>query len=223
MFFRWRKLAPDWLGVTPIQLPGRETRRAEVPYAIIDELVQDAADVLEPITNQPYALVGNSMGALVALELAREMRRRKLPMPKLSVVAACRAPQLIEPTTNPLTELADEEFVAEINKRYGGIPAEIAQDQELMQLFLPVLRADVSMLEYYRYRPNPPLDVEILALGGSEDSSLSIADINGWQEQTTGKFSSRRLPGDHFFLSQFTGNTLPAALRMIIDKLDQYQ
>lgn len=222
-YFRWRTLTPDWLAVTPIQLPGREARIHDPLYATLAELVQDVANAVAPLTDQTYALLGNSMGAIVAFELARELRRRELPLPKMLIVAACRAPQLMKPPAKPLSELDDEQFVSEMNEQYGGIPEEISKNRELLQLLLPVLRADMAMLETYQYDDEEPLNLELLALGGNEDATVSVTDINAWRVQTNGRFSARMNSGGHFFFTDASAQTPPAALKTTLKRLQEYR
>ena len=98
---------------------------------------------------------------------------------------------------------------------------------ELLALLLPILRADVRLVETYRSPARPPLEVEIVALGGADDPAISAAKLAGWRTHTTGKFSARLLPGGHFFLfrgdgPQPTGGNPAAvspALRLVIDRL----
>jgi len=58
---------------------------------------------------------------------------------------------------SPLQRLPDAEFVAEINRRHGGIPAAVVEDADLVELLLPSLRADMTAIETHRPKPRPPL------------------------------------------------------------------
>lgn len=71
---------------------------------------------------------------------------------------------------------------------------------ELMRLLLPILRADFAVTETYAYTPEPPLACPITVLGDLQDHEVSRDRLEAWREQTTGAFSLRMLPGDHFFL-----------------------
>ena len=102
--YSWFQGLPSSVELCPIQLPGREERRREPPFRRMDVLVADVADALEPALNIPYALFGHSLGALVAFELARELRRRRLPPPARLFVSSRGAPQL-PPQKWPIAQL----------------------------------------------------------------------------------------------------------------------
>jgi surfactin synthase thioesterase subunit len=101
--------------------------------------------------------------------------------------------------------LPDDDLVARVDARYGGIPPAIRNNPGALRLLLPALRADLQMVENYRHDEEPPLDVDILALGGTDDPAISATQINDWRRHTTREFSARLLPGGHFFLFQGTG------------------
>lgn len=95
--------------------------------------------------------------------------------------------------------LPDREFLAEI-KKLGGTPDEVLHNEELMELFLPILRADFTLLETYKCMPEPPLAYPISAYCGTEDTEVSEEDMVGWQEHTNSTFKLVMIPGNHFFL-----------------------
>jgi medium-chain acyl-[acyl-carrier-protein] hydrolase len=100
-------------------------------------------------------------------------------------------------------------------RRLNGTPEEVLEHEELMQLMLPILRADFAVYETYVYSAEPPLRCPIAVLGGSEDHKLSRAALEAWQEQTSASFSLRMLPGDHFFLN----TARPLLLRVLSQEL----
>lgn len=82
-FRRWMQDLPEWIGVVPVLPPGREARTWEAPYTRVEPLVGalTAAITEDPalLHDQPYALFGHSLGALVAFETARALRRLAVP------------------------------------------------------------------------------------------------------------------------------------------------
>jgi surfactin synthase thioesterase subunit len=97
--------------------------------------------------------------------------------------------------------LADAAFVAELNRRYGGIPAEILEQPELMALFIPILRADLTALETYLPARRAPLSCPITAFGGADDRLTPLEHLEAWRGETSGAFRVRMFAGDHFFLN----------------------
>jgi medium-chain acyl-[acyl-carrier-protein] hydrolase len=198
-----------------LQLPGRENRLREAPFTRLLAAVHEAADVLQPYLNLPFALFGHSLGAVLCFELARLLRREHRITPVHLFVSGRRAPQFPDP--RPLmTPLSNDLFAAEICRRYNGIPREVLNDRELMTLLLPTLRADVAMLETYDYRPSQLFDCPITAFGGRNDSETSLEELAGWKEQTNVQFDTHIFPGDHFFLQ----SAAPEILEIIRRRLD---
>lgn len=162
-------------------------------------LVEALAQGLRPWLNMPYACFGHSMGALIAFELARYLRRLGAPLPVHLLVSARRAPQILNPDT-PLHQLPEPAFVDQLRLRYNGIPQAILTEPELMQLFLPILRADFTVIETYRYIHQAPLDCPITVFGGLQDGRIGRVDLEAWQAMTRNACQVHMLPGEHFFL-----------------------
>jgi len=205
----WLAQLPATLELQIIQLPGRESRLREQPYAHMDALIGVLAPALEGRLDRPYMLFGHSMGALVAFELARAMRRRGAPPPACLAVSGRRAPQLPDPEP-ALHQLPDGQFVGAMVRRYNAIPRVILEDAELLGLFLPTLRADLALIETYAYTPEPPLDCPIAAFGGRDDTRASLADLEAWQAQSARPIGARQLPGGHFYLQGERANLVAA-------------
>lgn len=190
---------PAEIELCPIQLPGREDRRREQPYVRMEPLIRELVSVMEPFLDKPFALFGHSLGALMAFETARQLRRNDLPAPVRLFVSARMAPQMPSAFA-PIHRLPDDEFLAELVNRYDAIPAAILAEKELMELFLPVLRADLELLETYAYEPDAPLSTPISVFGGLQDRTVSRFQLEAWQQQTAGSFGLRMFDGNHFFL-----------------------
>jgi medium-chain acyl-[acyl-carrier-protein] hydrolase len=194
----WDPGLPLTVEVCAVQLPGRETRFRESPYTRLAPLVADLADVLGPILDVPPVFYGHSMGALAAFELARELRRRGGPLPARLIVGGRRAPDR-PPRSTPLHTLPDAEFLVEL-KRLNGTRSAVLENDDLMRVLLPVLRADFAVHETYVYAAEPPLDCPILAVTGEADTICRPAELEGWRRHTRAEFEAVTLPGDHFFL-----------------------
>jgi surfactin synthase thioesterase subunit len=223
-YFRLRRQMPALIDLVPILLPGREGRIADSPHDDMRAMVIEIADSIAPHVERPFALVGHSMGAWIAFELARELRRRGEPLPCVLVATASPAPQR-QRTDTPIHTLPDDELVVEMSRRFGGIPAEVQGNQELMQLLLPAVRADMRLVETYEYIKETPLAIDVIALGGADDRAVSPTAIGEWRQQTTKAFTSRLWPGGHFFLfpsDEQPSAPLPPALKWIATRLQRY-
>lgn len=194
----WVQDLPAGVDLCPVQLPGRESRLLEQPYTRIGALVQTLLDVLWPYFDRPFAFFGHSLGALIGFELARQLRQQRGLSPAHLFVSGRRAPQLPDPD-HPIHCLPEAEFVEEL-RRLGGTPEAVLQDADMLQLVLPVLRADFAMCETYAYAGWDPLDCPITGLGGWQDPKARYDELAAWHEQTQAGFRLHMLPGDHFYL-----------------------
>jgi medium-chain acyl-[acyl-carrier-protein] hydrolase len=195
---QWSARLPE-LEVTLVQLPGRERRLLELPMMDLDTLVKTLVAEILPYCDRPFAFFGHSMGGLIAFELARSLRRCNHSQPLHLLLSGCRAPQLplLHP---PLHTLSDADFIQEL-RRYNGTPEAVLTNAELMQFFLPTLRADFTLIETYCYITEPPLDRPITVFGGLQDAEVEPEDLEAWRVHTTETFARHLLPGDHFFLN----------------------
>jgi medium-chain acyl-[acyl-carrier-protein] hydrolase len=161
-------------------------------------LLQALALAIRPCLDKPFAFFGHSLGAKISFELARHLRAQGAPMPVHLFFSGSIPPQ-IPNSDSPIHTLPDAEFV-ETLRRFNGTPEALLQNDELLQFFLPLLRADIALHETYRYIPGEPFDCPVSVFGGLEDDDVSRDHLEAWRAHTRGKFTLRMLLGDHFFL-----------------------
>jgi medium-chain acyl-[acyl-carrier-protein] hydrolase len=219
-YLPWRALLQPNIELCAWKLPGRESRLREPPQTRLTELATTLAQVLQPLTDRPFAFFGHSLGALVAFETARGLRRAGLPTPELLFVSGRAAPQLAS-SDSPIHHLPQAAFLAEIVRRYDGIPQAVLAEPELLKLLLPTLRADLAMLETYRYAEEAPLPCAISAFGGRNDPRTSIASLQKWQHQTVDAFRVEAFPGGHFYLQTERAAVLGSLMRDLAPLLAQ--
>ncbi len=198
VYIPWKKHLLDSVELVVAQLPGRGTRMMEPALTSLSHSVQGLAQGLLPHLNKPYVFFGHSMGAILAFEIARQLRRWQKPLPKHLFMAGRRAPQVPDPDP-PTYHLPEAEFIQEL-KRLNGTPKEVLEHQELMALLMPTLRADFQACETYQYQQESALPCPMTAIGGINDENASDAEILAWQQQTTAEFTHVSFAGDHFFL-----------------------
>jgi medium-chain acyl-[acyl-carrier-protein] hydrolase len=208
IFRTWSAQLPPDIEVCSVQLPGRESRLKEPLFTDLAPLIHALTPALLPHLDLPFVFFGHSVGALISFEVARQLRRLQHSNPLHLFISGRQAPQLpaIDP---PIHQLPDAEFKEELD-RYNGTPRNVLQNVELMDLFLPILRADIAIDETYVYAPEAPLDGSISVFGGLGDGKVSRDSLSAWRDQTYGTFSLRMFPGDHFFLRSQQGALLEA-------------
>src|SRR5262249_48022838 len=147
--------------------------------ASLAKIIDDVAEALAPLLTVPYALVGYSMGAVLAFEVARRFERTGTG-PALLVVAAREAPAAA-PGRPRMTR---EERIQKM-QLLGGTPAAVLKDQKLLEFFLGVLDADVRAVDSHTVEDGAAVSCPILALGGADDPDVSIARLYSWRQHTT--------------------------------------
>ncbi|MGO9242785.1 MAG: thioesterase domain-containing protein [Bryobacteraceae bacterium] len=204
----WREALADVAHVVPARLPGRESRAGEAALENMEALVAALVDAIRPHLDGPYALFGHSMGAGVAFELTRALRRAGLRLPQSLHVSGARAPQYrLHHDPGPEPPLRD--FIEGL-RRLEGFPPSILGNPELMRLALPALLSDARLYRCYAYSPEPPLPLPILAYGGDADPNVTAEHLEAWREQTTDGFERYEFPGGHFYLESARGLLLTA-------------
>lgn len=194
----WARSLPAHVEIAPVNFPGREARFRDEPYTRLAPLLAELVTTLD-LTSKPFAFFGHSLGALVAFELARELRRLGKPAPRLLVVSGYPAPQLHRDRPH-VAHLPQDQFVATLREHFD-VTAGLLDDPILMEMALPLLRADLAIVETYAYRDEPPLDLPLAAFGGIGDPEASEEQIAAWQAQSVRPVRVRVFPGGHFFVN----------------------
>lgn len=198
IFRSWGRRLPSFVEVCAVQLPGRDRRIAEPPFTSMELLVRGTSEALREFLNKPFAFFGHSMGAMISFELAHYFRAEFGLSPEHLFVAGRPAPH-VEITEPPSYDKPTPELLEEL-QQLKGTPPDVLENPDLMELMLPLLRADFEVVDTYTYSPRPLLSCPITALGGLRDPGVPRANLEAWKELTTGPFSLRMFPGDHFFL-----------------------
>lgn len=184
--------------VWAICLPGRENRIAEAPLDSLPQLIDRLADALQRFCDKPVAFFGHSLGALLAFELTRELRRRGVREPRHLFVSSYRAPHL--PRSGEYGGRMSDDALIQRVERLNGARSGLRQSDELRRLFLPALRADFQLSDLYRHEPDRVIGCPITAFGGIDDSAVPSDQLRGWREHTSSYFQLRLFPGGHFYL-----------------------
>ena len=192
----WAELLPEQFELIAIQLPGRQNRIAEPLYTETGPLVSAICHALGPAVDGPTVFFGHSCGALLAFEVARQLRSQGRHGPDRLFLSAQSAPCVVN--RRMLHTLPDAEFRAAI-QALGGVAAELAADEAVFGDLLPLVRADFGLWERHEVLPGMPLSCPINALGGAGDPVAPPAGIEEWHSYTTGGFSYRVFPGGHFY------------------------
>ena len=210
-YVRWSDDLPG-VQVWGVHLPGRTTRLAEPPFTRMRPLVDALVSAVS--FDGPCVFLGHSLGALVAFETARELRRRGRPQPDRLIVSSCPAPPL-PPVREPVHTLPDDLLLDEIERRTGESLGQVRSDPGLLAAALASHRADLALLESHRHEPDEPLDCPVTVLAGTRETSWA-ARAADWAAHTRAATDVRLLPGGHFYFREARHDALRAVRETVM-------
>ncbi|MGJ4946583.1 thioesterase II family protein [Bradyrhizobium sp. HKCCYLS1011] len=215
LFRSWQDQLQPGIEVCAVEYSGHGTRINEPLLDTIGQLAQSTVEEIGRCRSGSFALLGHSMGSLVAFETCHLLAERRLPMPSLLIVCGHRAPRV--PRLSAATHDApDAEFLTHL-RELGATPPEVFGTPDLLELMLPILRSDFRACETYQPPNRPRLSVPIAAYGGLRDKETSKEALLAWGEQTTGRCTVRMFPGDHFFIGDSAGNVVLPLKRDLLE------
>jgi surfactin synthase thioesterase subunit len=193
--------APALLKFTTLEYPGRGGRIKEALIFNLQDLVDDLyTQCISQIGNDNYAIYGHSMGGLLSYILIKKIIQNGLKAPKHLFITGTFGPSAQRRLERKRSLLGKEDFLKEI-KDFGGMPEEILQNDELLDFFEPILRADFTVSESYKHTFTAPFDIPMTVVTGSEED-MEIDEIQLWQQETTEPVDFKVLSGGHFFIYQ---------------------
>lgn len=198
----FRQLGRELAGridVVPVELPGRGRRRTERCIDRWDELTEVLVSELAPRLDKPHAFLGYSLGALVALKVMHALEDRQLASspPRALVACALSGPQAI--THERLLHRMEDRAMFEALRDLGGIPDELLDSPELIELSAPAMRADLTLFETFAPLGKPLAGIPVHAYWGNADASVGDG-YAAWRSETDVAFHTRAFDGGHMFL-----------------------
>ncbi|TQV87406.1 thioesterase II family protein [Aliikangiella coralliicola] len=208
-YLSWVNYLPDTIDLIAVQPPGRSSRMLEAPYSEMTPLIDDLVIDFSQMIDRPYLVFGHSLGSKIAFELMLRCQAMNIRLPEHFIASGSRAAYLSS-REDAIYDLPDNELVAEL-KSLNGTPKEILENDELMELCLPLLRADFKIADTY-CASRKILNTKITVLGGSEDHLITLSDLQCWENLFTHSANVYMISGDHFFIE----SNKPAVLRQVI-------
>ena len=215
----WGKHFPTEIELYSVQAPGRETRFSEAFVGSVTELANAVALAILNATDKPIILFGHSLGAACAYETARALQRIGRT-PELLVVSGRQCPGTVSKRA-PISHLTDAQFLQHV-RTYKGTPAAVLENEELMELLLPLLRADFALAEHYKPATEPLLTCSVLGLGSTQDEWLDVETLEPWGSLTQGSFETHWFEGDHFYLNHHATELASLLKEKIATRLKDY-
>ncbi len=202
MYLRWQPLLAGDAEIVAVCPPGRGSRASQ-PLPSIDGFIDGAATAIAAAVEddgRPAYLFGHSLGGLVAFEVAR--RLRDVPALRQFIGSGISAPSVLpSQRVRHLASLEGREF-AEALRFFGGIPPEVLDDEDVLEILLPGLIADFRMAAGYRYRPAKPLPVKVSLVTGRDDPHVGPAQLAAWRDECEYPPEYHWADGGHFYFDQ---------------------
>ena len=196
----WAEYLPASVELCAVELPGHGTRFRKQPLRDMDQLADELLASLHPLFDRPVAIFGHSLGARIAFAMAK-----REPRTRCIIVSAAPAAHL--PPRRLRSALPCDELIREL-EALGGTPRQVLADRELMDAFMPTIRADFTLLEGGLADADAQVGCPIHALAAREDSEVAIEDVAAWRERTSGAFGLVQFEGGHFYIHSQRGAVL---------------
>ncbi len=219
IYYKWTKYLNPSIELSPIELKGRGKRYNEIFYETIDEAVEDILkNIKYRIIDNDYAIYGHSMGSLLAYELYYKIKKQKLRKPIHIFFSGYKAPNIIRKKENIYT-LPDYDFIKKVIE-LGGTPEELSNNEELLDIFIPIIRNDFKILENYNYeKKEDKIECDVSILNGKQDS-INLEEILAWEKHVGKGFKVYSFEGDHFFINNNAKNINSIINSTLIEYID---
>lgn len=196
------------------EAPGKGRRIKEPLLKNLYLIAEEYYRQFKPAINGNYALYGHSMGAYLAHIITQRIHEDKLPLPKHIFLTSKIAPS--RNYNKKRSIMTNDQFIAHL-KELKGMPDAILRNEELLQIFLPMIRTDFDAIDNYKYLKGKAYPVDMSTFCGSNEN-VEDEDITDWKKETSGSFEFRRFTGDHFWIFDH----LPELCGFINETLAEY-
>lgn len=203
MFQEWKKYFDNEIELIPIELAGRGKRFNNPLYNTLEEAVDDVLKQIQSclVPGDDYALFGHSMGGLIVFEICYKLKEIGMDDPLHVFFSGISAPHKKMDTLDYKYLLPDDEFLMFLED-LGGTPKECLENDALMEIFIPIIKADYKLVETYKFNKKIPLNYDISVIYGNRDD-MQVGDIEEWKIHTTKQCRFFEFDGGHFFIQPF--------------------
>jgi medium-chain acyl-[acyl-carrier-protein] hydrolase len=196
IYFSWRDKISSDIEILTIQLPARGELFLEDAIVDMDILVERLYREILPYLNRPFAFFGHSMGGVIAYALLKKIEQYSHYRAKFIIISATKSPSnYYGRREHLLTNKALKEKLIEHN----ATPKEILENSELMELILPIYRADLELIHTYNPLLLPKIKSKLYLFNSLED--MSKERIMKWSDYFEQEVGYYEFLGGHFFIN----------------------
>ena len=203
VYKKWEDKFVSDIHIVPMELPGRGSKfnqKLETDFEqMLSILYEEVLKIIEK--NDTYAFWGHSMGSLIEYYLVQRLMANNQILPKHIFFSGQVPPNYLKKEF--YYHLNDYEFFKYL-RSLGGIPDEILYNEELCEIFLPILRSDMMAVNTAELVTDGRLiPVNISVLYGSNDNSVDKSVMDKWKETSSKQCEFLEFVGNHFFINQY--------------------
>ena len=195
----WDIELPDNIRLWSVQLPGRENRFVEGFTCDYNTVVKGIVDDIVALGLDNIVLFGHSMGAHIALFVAEQLHKNHAIEPLLLAVSGNTPPEANVKTS--WSTSTTSQLRAHL-KELGGIPSEVADNLDFLDMYMEKIRADYKLYECIPTRDVYTLPIPLLALYGEDDPLFPTENMKKWDQYTSQNFKLIKFSGAHFYFQQ---------------------
>jgi len=197
IFRRWADIAVE-IEFVGAQYRGRASRMHEYLYRSVSEFVGESLANIKNFCNKPYAIFGHSMGAMVAFDLTKKLADNSAHTPVHLFLSGLASPWM-RVAGKQIYDLPDHDFLCEI-KKLGGIPSDILENSDILEILIPAIRADLEAAHHWRIDKCCDLGIPVTIFGGADDTGIPLEALADWASFTSMDIEINLHPGNHFFI-----------------------
>lgn len=200
--------------VVKLEYPGHGTRHKEPLCQSFEQAANDLCGRIKAnYDGGVYGLFGYSMGSICATECLKTLLKdTELPEPS-HIFLAAHEPRTIITTANCPPE-EQEEYLRRRTIRFGGIPEKLLHNDSFWRMYLPIYRADYSMIEKYDF-DHLELKTTIPATCFYSETDTPLEEMKKWGRYYVGQCEFVQYDGSHFFIKEH----LNEIANVILDRL----
>lgn len=195
----WVEHLSEDIELVAIQPPGRARRMGEAAYTSMADLIAGLCAEIEPWLDKPYVIFGHSLGSRVGFELIHQALQRQWRMPEHFIASGSNAPHICRKHKR-IYQLEQAEFIAGLKQFSPTTATEIFDNENLLKLFMPMMRADFTIADTYFREVGEPLDIPVSVFCGSTDTDAPEHEMSTWQAHFTQPLNCDVFEGGHFFI-----------------------
>lgn len=208
-YYRWKRMLDEAIEVIPLELAGRSARTKEPFYTTFEDAVNDLYKTVKPYLQEEckIAFFGHSMGSWLAYEVCHLLQSEGQHNAYHLILSGRWAPNVIKKNQIDY-QLPEDKFLKQIYE-FGGTPKEVLIDDQLKNIFIPVFREDLRILENYRFNDQrDSLHADFSIFTGIHDEYITQDDLVNWRTLTNGSTCIYKFKGNHFFINTNVENVV---------------